>query len=83
MNNFPEVFNGIGKHKYRKITLNVDRDVKPVIQPPRRTALPLRNKADKVIKKYHEEDILEDMNGPTEWLSNPVYTPKADPNEIR
>ena len=23
------------------------------------------------------------MNGPTDWLANPVFTPKADPEDIR
>jgi len=45
--------------------------------------LPIRTKADNVIDKYHDEDIIEDVSGPTEWLANPVYTPKADPTDIR
>ena len=30
-----------------------------------------------------EEDIIEEVEGPTDWLANPVFTPKQDPNEIR
>ena len=54
-----------------------------MIQAPRRTSLPIREKADKIIDKYHEEDAIEDVTGPCDWLANPVYTPKADPNDIR
>ena len=77
------VFQGIGKHKYRKIKLDIDPKVKPVIQAARRTALPIRAKADKMIDKYEEEGIVESVDGPIDWLANPVYTPKADADDIR
>ena len=51
---YPEVFQGIGKHKYREVMLDIDETVRPVVQAPRRTALPIRLKAEKVIRKYHE-----------------------------
>ena len=80
---YPEVFQGIGKHKYREVKLDIDETVRPVVQAPRRTALPIRLKAEKVIRKYHEQDIIESVEGPTDWLANPVYTAKADPDDIR
>ena len=83
MNNYEEVFNGIGKHKYREVKLAINPDVNPVLQPPRRVSLPIREKADKIIQKYMDEEVIEDVVGPTDWLSNPVFTPKADPTDIR
>ena len=80
---FPEVFKGIGKHKYRKIKLNIDKDVKPIIQPQRRIPFAKREKLEEVLKELEQEGIIQEVEGPTEWISNLVLTPKADPNEIR
>ena len=80
---YAEPLSGVGKHKYRQIELDMDHSVPGVVQGMRRTALPIREKADKVLDKYESEDIIEDVDGPTDWVSNPVYTPKANPAEVR
>ena len=80
---YAEPLSGVGKHKYRQIELDIDHSVPGVVQGMRRTALPIREKADKVLDKYESEDIIEDVDGPTDWVSNPVYTPKANPAEVR
>ena len=41
---YRNVFKGIGKHKFRKITLNVDESVPPVVQPVRRIPFAKREK---------------------------------------
>ena len=77
------VFQGIGKHKYRKITLNVDESVPPVIQPVRRIPFAKREKLDAVLTEFEDAQVIEPVEGPTDWISNLVLTPKANPNEIR
>ena len=79
----PEIFRGIGKHKYRTITLNIDQEIKPVIQPQRRIPFAKREKLNKVLNELEREGAIENVEGPTEWISNLVLTPKADPDEIR
>ena len=80
---YAEPLSGVGKHKYRQIELDIDHSVPGVVQGMRRKALPIREKADKVLDKYESEDIIEDVDGPTDWVSNPVYTPKVNPAEVR
>ena len=80
---FPEVFKGIGKHKFRKITLIIDKNVKPIIQPQRRIPFAKREKLDEVLSELEREGVIQEVEGPTEWISNLVLTPKANPDEIR
>ena len=75
---FPTVFEGIGCHKYRQVKLEIDETVKPVVQAKRRIPFPKREKLDEVLQELDEEDITEEVTGPTEWISNLVLTPKAD-----
>ena len=80
---FGEVFKGIGKHRYRKVKLTVNPDIPPKIQPQRKIAFAKREKLSKLLKVLQEEDIIEHVDGPTDWVSNLVLTPKANPDEIR
>ena len=38
---------------------------------------------DQVLQELSEADVIEEVTGPTDWVSNLVLTPKADPSEIR
>ena len=80
---FHNVFTGIGKHKFRKITLNVDENVPPIVQPVRRIPFAKREKLDDVLTELENAHVIEPVEGPTDWISNLVLTPKANPNEIR
>ena len=80
---FPQVFEGIGKHKFRRITLNVDETVSPVVQPVRRIPFAKREKLDRVLTELEDANVIEPVDGPTDWISNLVLTPKSNPNEIR
>ena len=77
------VFKGIGKHRYRQVELSIDKTVKPKIQPQRRVPFPKREQFDKILQELEESDIIEPVEGPTEWISNVVLTPKADPSQLR
>ena len=80
---FPTVFKGIGKHRFREVKLIADEDVKPMIQPMRRIPFARRDKLEEILKELEMEDVIEDVNGPTEWISNVVMTPKAEPGQMR
>ena len=77
---YASVFQGIGKHKYRQITLHIDESVLPVIQPQKKIpfAFAKRDKLDTLLDELESSDIIEEVDGPTDWL----FMPKADPNEI-
>ena len=80
---YPAVFEGIGKHRYRVVKLSVDKSVPPKIQPQRRIPFAKREQFETILKELEDADIIEPVYGPTEWVSNVVLTPKADPSQLR
>ena len=83
INHFQDVFTGIGKHKYRRVQQHVDPAVPPVVQAQRRIPFAQRDKLDALLKELEEGDVIEKVEGPTDWVSNIVITPKTDPTKIR
>eukprot|EP00112_Aurelia_sp_Birch-Aquarium-sp1_P018311 Seg4352.4 transcript_id=Seg4352.4/GoldUCD/mRNA.D3Y31 product="hypothetical protein" protein_id=Seg4352.4/GoldUCD/D3Y31 len=77
---YPGVFEGIGKHRYRVVKLSVDKSVPPKIQPQRRVPFAKQEQFEAILKELEDADIIEPVYGPTEWVSNVVLTPKADPS---
>ena len=79
----PNVFQGIGKHKYRQVKLAVDESVQSFFQPQRKIPFAKRPQLEKILDELESEDIVEKVACPTDWVSNLVLTPKADPKELR
>ena len=79
----PKVFEGIGKHKYHQVDLIIDEPVTPKVQVQRRIPFPKRQQFDEIIQELEDADIIEPVEGPTEWISNVVLTPKTDPSQLR
>ena len=50
-----KLFKGIGKYQFWKITLNIDKDVKPIIQPQQRIPFAKREKLDEVNNEIEKE----------------------------
>ena len=62
----------------------MDLDAKGIVQRQRRISIPLKDKFDKLLSKWEEMDIIEDVgNEPTVWCSNVVITPNKDGESIR
>ena len=81
---YKEVFSGLGKLRGVKVKLHVDPDAKGAVQKQRRISLPLKDKFDEILDKWEQMDIVEDVGDkPTEWCSNVVLTPKEDRENIR
>lgn len=76
------MFKGVGKLKDYQLTLHFDPNVKPVAQPLRRPAFSLRGKIEKKLEELLQEDIIEEVNGPTPWVNPVVVVPKPN-GEIR
>ena len=45
-----------------------------MIQPMRRIQFVKREKIDEIIKELEHENVIEEVKGPTEWISNVVMT---------
>jgi len=56
----------------------VDENVKPRIQAQRRIPFAKREALEEILTELEEEDIIEEVTGPTERISNLVLTPKTD-----
>lgn len=80
---YPAVFKGIGKLKEKQVILYLKPDAKPVVAPYRPIPFHLREKVDAEIQQMLKDDIIEPVDGPVEWISNPVIVPKSDPEQIR
>ncbi|XP_053398171.1 uncharacterized protein LOC128556631 [Mercenaria mercenaria] len=83
--NYNSVFTGIGKYKDKQIDLIIDPDVQPVSQPHRRIPFHQRKQVEKELKRLEDLDIIEKVEGATDWVSPIVVTskPKSKTNEIR
>ncbi|XP_061713508.1 uncharacterized protein K02A2.6-like [Cydia pomonella] len=57
------------KFKGVKIQIPIDDKVKPVIQPYRRIPIPLEAKVNSKLTELLEADIIEEVNGPSQWVS--------------
>ena len=75
---YSDVFTGIGKLKDFKDHLHTDPSVKPVMQPTRRISFAIRNKVEVELKHLEDSDIIEAATGPTPWVSPIVVLPKPN-----
>lgn len=57
------------KFKNVKIQIPINDNVKPVIQPYRRIPIPLEEKVNSKLNELLEADIIEEVNGPSPWVS--------------
>ena len=81
---YSDVFTGIGKLKNFKVHLHIDPSVKPVVQPTRRIPFAIRNRVEVELKHLEDSDIIEPTTGPTPWVSPIVVFPKPNqPDKIR
>ena len=82
INEYSGLFEGIGKLKDKEIKLHIDESVPPVAQPHRRIPFHMREKVEKELQRLEQLDIIEKVDGPTEWVSPIVVAPKKN-GEIR
>lgn len=71
----------LSKIKGVLIDIPIKEDVKPVIEPYRRIPIALEDAAMNKIDELLAQDIIEEVKGPSKWVSQLVITPKA--NDIR
>ena len=75
----PAVFSGkIGKRKDYQLELNIDSTVQPVVQNSRPTPLHYRAKVEAKLKQLEDQDIIEQVTGPTSWVSPLVIVDKPN-----
>ncbi|GFR73036.1 retrovirus-related Pol polyprotein from transposon 297 [Elysia marginata] len=70
------LFEGFGKIKGIKIKLHIDEKVQPVAQKHRRIPYHIRKDTEAELKRLEKQDIIENAEGPTPWVSPIVVIPK-------
>ena len=80
-NEFPTLFEGLGKLKDVEIKFNINPEVPPVSQHLRRIPFHVRKKVEKKLDQLLELDVIEKVTGPTSWVSPIVAVPKGE--EVR
>jgi hypothetical protein len=74
---YPDVFEGIGELA-EPLHLEVDDTVKPVQIPPRRIPAALRKPLKDHLDELEEQDIIQKVVEPTEWVSSVVVNKKSN-----
>lgn len=71
--------------KFKGVTVQIpiDETVKPVIQPYRRVPIPLEEKVARKLRELKDADIIEEVNGPSPWVSPMVPVLKEGQEEVR
>ena len=59
-----------------QVNIHTDPDVRSVIQQVRQLLSSLRSKVKKKLKELLAEDVIEQGDGPTPWISPIVVVPK-------
>lgn len=70
--------------KFKNVLINIpiDKNVMPISQPYRRIPIPLEAKINKKLEELIDLDIIEQVDGPSEWVS-PMVPVLKDNGEIR
>ncbi|GFR84453.1 Pol polyprotein [Elysia marginata] len=71
-----ELYRGFGKIKNIKVKLHIDHKVQPRFQAHRRIPYHVRKDLEKELQRLEEQDIIENVVGPTPWVSPIVVVPK-------
>lgn len=77
---FKDLFKGLGKMK-EKIKLQVNENITPRIQKPRRIPIFYRKEVKSMLKDLEDQGILKSVNQHTPWVSNMLLVKKD--NKIR
>ena len=79
-----DLFSGIGKLKEGSVQIHIDESVPPTVQPHRRMTFNIRDKAEEELERLEKPGIIENLTGPTPWVSSMVCIPKPrNSNEVR
>ena len=75
---YPNLFKGIGNLKGVEVKLHIDKEVPPVAQQARRIPFHFRKQVEKELDHLESLGIIEDVEGPTPWVSPLVIIPKKN-----
>ena len=77
-NRYPRLFDGIGRMKNCAQLKLKPNAIPKALKTPRNIPIPLREKVKNELKRMVEANIIEEVEGPTEWCHPMVVRPKQD-----
>jgi hypothetical protein len=78
---YPDRFEGIGKFP-NKYSITLKEDAKPVVHPPRKYPIQLKDELKKELDKMVDMDIITPVTEPTDWVSSLAFSRK-DTGKLR
>ena len=80
LDEYPDVFKGLGCLP-EKHNIKIDLTVTPVIHPPRRVPIALKDKVKQELDRMEREGVVVRQTDPTPWVNSMVTVVK--PNKVR
>jgi hypothetical protein len=81
LSEFDDVFKGVGMFK-GECSIRIDGDATPVVNPPRRVPVALRDKLQLELERMEKADVIAKVTEPTKWVNSLVIAEKT-PNLFR
>ena len=75
VNKYEDVFKGLGSLP-GELHLSVRDDAKPVVNPPRSVAFPIRKEVKQLLEGLEEKGVITKVTQPTDWVSHMLVTRK-------
>ena len=76
LEDYADLFNGLGKLKEKKVHLHIDENIPPIVQRYRRVPFYVRKDIEELKAKDEKLGVIEKADGPTPWVSPIVVVPK-------
>lgn len=84
MDEYKDLFRGLGKLKDYQVKLHIDEDVQPVAQLHQRVPFHVQKHLKEQLDKDEKQGVIKHIDGPTPWVSPIVVTPKPkQPGKIQ
>ena len=81
---YDDLFHGLGKLKNYQVKLHIDEVVPPVAQPHRRVPFHVPKQLEEQLRRDEELGVMARIEGPTPWVSPIVVAPKPkSPGKVR
>ncbi|GBN77551.1 Retrovirus-related Pol polyprotein from transposon opus [Araneus ventricosus] len=78
MDQYSEVFKGLGEFPGKPYHIEIKSEIKPVINAPRRVPQSLHKELEKTLNELVQLGIVSPVNKPTEWVNSLVIVEKPN-----
>lgn len=75
LNNFPQVFKGIGSIA-GDVSIHIAPDAVPVVHPPRKIPVALKDRVKEELDRMEKMGVIKKVDEPTDWVNSMVVVEK-------